>query len=844
MKSLYNYLIYFLLLIPPLIFFTDLTRNPYYFQIVLVNSVTVIFWGIWLFAGLKKNKLVLKRTPFDFQLIAFFIAATISLVLMLLENLQHPYLAYAVDSEGLKRWLFLLVNSMLVYYIPVYFGDDTNRQGQLTVVFLAGFIASIYGILQYFGIELIWPKVLNPFGSRCVSTFGNPNFLSSYLVLLIPLSYSCFIANIDTKKNITYIAITFSFFAALLSTLTRSSLLGLFAAMVFNIGFVVKYERTLFAQNWKKIFLVPFGFMFFLALFWPKGSAGGYTPSLVGRLMEYLDISAFHVNPAKIFAYSASFIAVLVFALLFWFVFKKKRKLILISVVSFMLIASCFVLIKGARKGYSALDQRKLIWSCAWHMVCERPVFGKGWGCFELFYPYYQGRHLFLDVYRNLRTHANNTHNEILEIWSQTGTIGFGIYLWLIVSIIVYGLFLIKNSYGYKRFLAIGLFSSLIGMWVDNLLNVSMHFAIPGFLYWWNLGLLANLGRNEDKTIELKSFRTKIAVLFILVLSGMLAVRYARNFLGEIHYFKGFKLSKNNDVRGAISELERAHAYQRLEVNNNYELANCYARSGLRDKAIWAYKESLRANSGYDEIYFNMATVLSQKGEIEQAIDEYTRSIYINPVSFETYMALGSIFLQNPEKYAVYGRSLFKQCIYFYPNNKDLWNNLGFLYTRSGQNDEALPAYKKALEIAPDFELANKNLRYTLLKLGRTDETFEQTQKLFRIVEESISAKNWAKALANCERLVKLVPKSFNARLYLANIYFTVGRVGDAIGEYIKAQEIDPNNPSLAANLGLAYFETKQLELAKNQFQKLLQVDPKNELAKQKIDEINKISAK
>src|SRR6185436_13959040 len=42
------------------------------------------------------------------------------------------------------------------------------------------FLSGVYGIAQYLGMEMIWPRTVNPYGGRSVWTFGNPNFVSSY----------------------------------------------------------------------------------------------------------------------------------------------------------------------------------------------------------------------------------------------------------------------------------------------------------------------------------------------------------------------------------------------------------------------------------------------------------------------------------------------------------------------------------------------------------------------------------------------------------------------------------------------------------------------------------------
>ena len=782
MKSIYKWLIYITLFIPPLVFFTDLTRNPYYFQIMLVNSLTVALYIIWAYNGLKDGKIIIKRTPFDLQLAVFAAIATMSWLFMFVENARQPYLSYGVFNEGLKSWLFLIVNAILVYYIPAFFADDETRPKFMLAVFWAGWLAAVYGILQYFAIEFFWPKVLNPFGGRSVSSFGNPNFLSSYLVLLIPVAYACFLKAQGTIRKYFYLTMMLTYFAALLCTLTRSSWVGAAVSMSVMMVLLYKYEKEMLLSNLKKYVLLPFGLMILLMLFWPKSNVDGYNPGVVGRLVESVS--------------------------------KKEGY-------------------------YGAWYQRKLIWSCAWYMVIERPILGKGLGCFELFYPFYQGRHLFLPEYVGMRTHANNCHNEILEIWSQTGILGFGAYLWILVSLAYFSLFYLKRITGDKRILAAGLFASIVGMLADNLLNVSLHFAIPAFLYWWNFGLLASLSWQGEKIVAIKTPGSKLAV-WILIILGVIAInRYANCFLAEMHYFEGFKLSKRNSVQAAIPELEKAHSYQRLEVNNNYELANCYARTGNREKAIWGYKESLRANAGYDEIYFNMATVLAQIGKFDDSIDEYSRSIYINPLSLESYNALGSIFLQNPDVYQKAALKLYEQCAQIFPKNKDVLNNLGYLYTKMNKNDEAIKVYKKAVEIDPDFEVAKKNLKISLERSGISDRSFEEGEVLMKTLEDNILARSWPVALKNSNRLVELRPNSFKARLYRANILFTTGRLNDAISEYKEALKLSPSNPSATTNLGLAYFENKDFAMAKKVLEEALKYDANSQMLKQKLEQTN-----
>src|SRR5256884_8750355 len=58
----------------------------------------------------------------------------------------------------------------------------------LAAVLAGGTLAGLYGIAQYFGIELIVRDSVRVDWWRPFSTSGNPNFLGAYMVLIAPLA--------------------------------------------------------------------------------------------------------------------------------------------------------------------------------------------------------------------------------------------------------------------------------------------------------------------------------------------------------------------------------------------------------------------------------------------------------------------------------------------------------------------------------------------------------------------------------------------------------------------------------------------------------------------------------
>ena len=99
-------------------------------------------------------------------------------------------------------------------------------------------------------------------------------------------------------------------------------------------------------------------------------------------------------------------------------------------------------------------------------------------------------------------------------------------------------------------------------------------------------------------------------------------------------------------------------------------------------------------------------------------------------------------------------------------------------------------------------------------------------------------------SVSACTNKQKLKEQRALAHLHLkiGTGYLTQGNLPLAIKELRIAQDLDPTNPSIMNNLGLAYYLRKELTLAKNQFEGALRQRPtftevRNNLARVHIDQ-------
>ncbi len=823
----------------PLLFFTNLTRNPYISQIALLNIALALAFGSWAIGEAGREGVArLPKLPVAWPLAAFVVVWAAS---WLRAYFGHAaFFTPSIVAEGERNGMFLVVNCLFAFWLaatiasedkndePVelgpwiafvvlwglmwvalpsmrtragaraedFFGLAWEPYGAFTwiiglgtagwlcrrarvadylhLAFAAGFLASAYGVLQYFNFELVWPNVLNPYGGRAVSTFGNPNFLSTYNAALMPTALALFMMEKNGARRWIYGGLFLTLEAALLATLTRSSWGGAAVGTAF-LALSPRLRERLRAEP-RSVGLL-FGLALGLALLWPSSSiSSGYTPTFVGRLTEFSAIAK--------------------------------------------------------RDGfYSPWHQRVLIWTSAWMMGNEAPLLGKGAGLFELFYPFYQGNLLHAYAfYHNMRTHANNSHNEILEVFSQLGILGLGAFAWLWATFFLTAKKWAEGEAGDDP-AWIGAVAGVAAVLSDNLLNVSLHFAVPAFMFWWLAGTAMGRGARHERFLwNPGEAARKGAALALVALSLFAAWWQVRYWEREAWYFAGFKLIRQGNLPAATRALERSRAWGPREVNAIYELGNAYARAGRPADAAEAYLGALQANAGYDEIYFNIATVYAgQLGQVEKAGGFYETAWAINPLSNEIINGLTSFYLRDPAKNKGLAEKVLREATSVFPENPNHWNNLGYLMTMDKRWADAEAAYVHALEINPDAQLLENNLVAVALNSGRPRVPLLVDLQELRALDATVSKGDWsAKSLKRAEILVKKRPELLKARFLYGSLLLANGRRQEGAAELEALVAKDPSRAAPRVNLANAYLSLGRPADAEAQLRAALALEPNN----------------
>lgn len=127
-------------------------------------------------------------------------------------------------------------------------------------------------------------------------------------------------------------------------------------------------------------------------------------------------------------------------------------------------------------------------------MIGDHPFFGVGWRKFGLFYETYKPYTANISHY---------SHNVFLQIMAETGILGAGVFLAMVLDFFGKGRKVIKENN--DRYLIISLYCAGTFFLIHNLFDLSFYFAQASFIWWIIHGIFANFN-STDLRISKGSF--------------------------------------------------------------------------------------------------------------------------------------------------------------------------------------------------------------------------------------------------------------------------------------------------------------------------------------------------
>jgi tetratricopeptide (TPR) repeat protein len=166
--------------------------------------------------------------------------------------------------------------------------------------------------------------------------------------------------------------------------------------------------------------------------------------------------------------------------------------------------------------------------------------------------------------------------------------------------------------------------------------------------------------------------------------------------------------------------------------------------------------------------------------------------------------------------------TLWKEVIYWNPNNGRAYSNLADVHSKLNQMDEAMSCSKKAVELQPNLYRVHKGMGIYYARHGRFQEALECFEKAIHFQP------SYEEVTKNPEMISRLPSDYAEPFFYSAVALTNLGRFDEAILMYKKGLRITPNNPVAYCNLGAILASHDRENEAIPYFEKALDLQPAN----------------
>lgn len=199
-----------------------------------------------------------------------------------------------------------------------------------------------------------------------------------------------------------------------------------------------------------------------------------------------------------------------------------------------------------------------------------------------------------------------------------------------------------------------------------------------------------------------------------------------------------------------------------------------------------------------------------QSEKTDELIDYYTILANKYPELPKCYYELGHLYLKKDEK--INALSAFKLALKYDNNNPYYQNSLAYAYVQLEQYDSAIELYKKALATNPD------------------DEWSAVVAQALAAIYHQIKGNSEA-AISMLQNSLLLTKNKSQIHEAIADIYYDIENLDNAIEYYQLALTEDSENPKIYSRLAMAYWEKDCIEKAIVYYSKAIELDSSYDIA-------------
>ena len=288
----------------------------------------------------------------------------------------------------------------------------------------------------------------------------------------------------------------------------------------------------------------------------------------------------------------------------------------------------------------------------------------------------------------------------------------------------------------------------------------------------------------------------------------------------------------------AVKSFRKAHRQAPRDLRLMYNLAKALYALGDSQKALrWLYRAVSRERH-YVQAWNMLCRLHLEEGDLSRARQAFGMALSVNPRDWGLYFTYADHYLWDG-RYAM-ARAELQAIIDLNPPEiiaAEVCNYLGYIYYLESRYDEALPSFRKALELNPSLAVAWFNLGN--LHFHRKD--MEQAKTCYKEALKADSHMAQAscqlgltyleqgileKARPPLEKALTLDPTDYWAHLGLSEYYRRTRDAAAALEEARQAMRIAPDDANVHNYLGIALETNRRYFDAEKAYKRSLELDP------------------
>ena len=172
------------------------------------------------------------------------------------------------------------------------------------------------------------------------------------------------------------------------------------------------------------------------------------------------------------------------------------------------------------------------------------------------------------------------------------------------------------------------------------------------------------------------------------------------------------------------------------------------------------------------------------------------------------------------------------------------------LYMEKGDWDKAIESHERIIQEKPNFALAHYHLGYAFGFRGRHDREIEEYERaiqlglkkfdlfynLGRAYSEYLG--DYDKALEILKQAESMDPENDEIHYAMGLAYWFKEAESEAVAEFLETVNLNPRHIEAHSLLGEIYLQRGQYDFARAEWERVLELDPDNETARKRLQEI------